>query len=259
MSRERRGATGSPQASGVERGEGPRDYDEPRAHACPLHVRRRRSRRAPIELSRDSRFPSRQSGRPPAAPGIIGVVKANAYGHGAPAVGLALQEAGATILACADIEEAIVLREAGVTAEVLIFGALGVSDIEGVFEYGLTPTISTPGAGRSLQAAAAARRQSELPSQDRHRDEPARVSSRQPRVHAARAGREPQPRHHGGLHALRDGRRSRLPAFSEAARAFRARPRAPSAARCQAACVTRPTAQPRFATRASGSTSCVRA
>ena len=88
-------------------------------------------------------------------PGIIAVVKANAYGHGAPAVAMALQKAGATILACADIEEAIVLRKAGVTAEILIFGALGVSDVDGVFEHELTPTISTPGAGRSLQAAAA--------------------------------------------------------------------------------------------------------
>jgi len=89
------------------------------------------------------------------APGIIAVVKANAYGHGAPAVGLALEEAGAHILACADIEEAIVLRKAGVTAEILVFGALSVSDVDGVFEYSLTPTISTPGAWRSLQAAAA--------------------------------------------------------------------------------------------------------
>jgi len=88
-------------------------------------------------------------------PGIIAVVKANAYGHGAPAVGLALQKAGAKILACADIEEAVVLRKAGVTAEILIFGALGVSDVDGVFEHDLTPTISTPGAARSLQAAAA--------------------------------------------------------------------------------------------------------
>ena len=88
-------------------------------------------------------------------PGVIAVVKANAYGHGAPAVALALQEAGATILACADIEEAIVLRRAGVTTTILIFGALGVSDVDGVFEHHLTPTISTPGAGRSLQAAAA--------------------------------------------------------------------------------------------------------
>ena len=90
-------------------------------------------------------------------PGIIAVVKANAYGHGAPAVARALQDAGAKLLACADIEEAVVLREAGVTADILIFGALGVSDVDGIFEYNLTPTISTPGAGRSLQAAAAKR------------------------------------------------------------------------------------------------------
>ena len=89
------------------------------------------------------------------APGIIAVVKANAYGHGAPPIALALQDAGAKLLACADIEEAIVLRTAGVTAEILIFGALGVSDVDGVFEHNLTPTISTPGAGRSLQATAA--------------------------------------------------------------------------------------------------------
>jgi alanine racemase len=90
-------------------------------------------------------------------PKIISVVKANAYGHGAPAVARALQDAGAKILACADIEEAIVLRNAGVTSEILVFGALSVSDVAGVFDYNLTPTISTPGAGRSLQAAAAAR------------------------------------------------------------------------------------------------------
>jgi alanine racemase len=91
------------------------------------------------------------------APEIISVVKANAYGHGAPAVARALQDAGARILACADIEEAVVLRDASVTAEILVFGALSVSDVAGVFDYNLTPTISTPGAGRSLQTAAAAR------------------------------------------------------------------------------------------------------
>ena len=97
-------------------------------------------------------------GTPPCAPGIIAVVKANAYGHGAPRVALALQEAGATMLACADIEEAIVLRNAGVTEEILVFGALGVSDLAGVFEYHLTPTISTPSAGRALNAAAGSRK-----------------------------------------------------------------------------------------------------
>lgn len=92
-----------------------------------------------------------------APPGVIGVIKANAYGHGAARVGPALQQAGASMLACADIEEGIALRTAGVTVEILIFGALGVSDLDGVFEYDLTPTVSTPSAARALDAAAAAR------------------------------------------------------------------------------------------------------
>ena len=91
-------------------------------------------------------------------PAIIGVVKANAYGHGAPRVALALEEAGATMLACADIEEGIVLRQAGVRAPILVFGALSVSDLDGLFEFELTPTISTPGAARAVQAAADRRR-----------------------------------------------------------------------------------------------------
>ena len=110
------------------------------------------------EFLRAASAAERTAGKPPITPpGVIGVVKANAYGHGAGRVGLALQDAGATMLACADIEEAIVLRKAGVTVEILVFGALGVSDLAGVFDYELTPTISTPGAGRALNAAAATR------------------------------------------------------------------------------------------------------
>lgn len=87
--------------------------------------------------------------------GLIAVVKANAYGHGAPQVALALERAGAAMLACADIEEGIVLREAGVRMPILVFGALSVSDLEGVVTHRLTPTISTPSAARALQAIAA--------------------------------------------------------------------------------------------------------
>lgn len=90
-------------------------------------------------------------------PGIIAVIKANAYGHGSPRVASALEEAGATMLACADIEEGIVIRQAGVRVPILVFGALSVSDLDGLFEYSLTPTISTPGAARAVQAAAAKR------------------------------------------------------------------------------------------------------
>ena len=87
------------------------------------------------------------SGRP--VPGVIGVVKANAYGHGAVTVGLSLERAGASMLACADIAEGVTLRAGGVTVPILIFGALSVGDVEGIFEYGLTPTVSTPSAAKT--------------------------------------------------------------------------------------------------------------
>lgn len=95
------------------------------------------------------------SQRPATPPRVIAVVKANAYGHGSERVALALEAAGADLLACADIEEAVVLRRAGVRAPILIFGALSVSDLDGLFEFSLTPTISSPSAARAVQAAAA--------------------------------------------------------------------------------------------------------
>jgi alanine racemase len=85
----------------------------------------------------------------------IAVVKANAYGHGAGQVARALEDAGADLVACADIEEGAALRAAGVRVEILVFGALSVSDLDGLFDCRLTPTISTPGAAHAVQAAAA--------------------------------------------------------------------------------------------------------
>jgi alanine racemase len=96
-----------------------------------------------------------QRERPARPPRIIAVVKANAYGHGSGQIARALEDAGADVLACADIEEGAVLRTAGVRAEILVFGALSVSDLDGLFDCDLTPTISTPGAASKVQAAAA--------------------------------------------------------------------------------------------------------
>lgn len=89
--------------------------------------------------------------------GVIAVVKANAYGHGAVEAGRAFEAAGAEMLACADIEEGVELRQSGIRIPILVFGALSVSDLEGLFDYHLTPTVSTPGAATKLQAAAAKR------------------------------------------------------------------------------------------------------
>ena len=99
-----------------------------------------------------------RAGRSSDAPRVVAVVKANAYGHGAERVALALEQAGATMLACADIEEGIVLRRAGVTLPILVFGALSVSDLDGLFDHALTPTISSPSAARAMHAAAVRRR-----------------------------------------------------------------------------------------------------
>ncbi len=106
------------------------------------------STRAPEPLS--TRAPGRA---------VIAVLKANAYGHGAAAVALALEAAGASMFACADLEEGVTLREAGVTRPILIFGALSVSDVSHLFTHDLTPTVSTPSAARAIEAAAATRHQ----------------------------------------------------------------------------------------------------
>ena len=108
----------------------------------------------PSHLRRSAASAGQENPRRPVTQ-VIAVVKANAYGHGAERVALALEAAGAGLLACADIEEGIVLRRAGVRAPILVFGALSVSDLDGLFEFSLTPTISSPAAARAVQAAAA--------------------------------------------------------------------------------------------------------
>ena len=90
-------------------------------------------------------------------PRVIAVVKANAYGHGAVTVARALEAAGASMLACADIEEGVQLRRGGVRIPILVFGALSISDLAGVFEHRLTPTVSSPSAARALHEMAARR------------------------------------------------------------------------------------------------------
>ncbi len=55
---------------------------------------------------------------------IWGVVKANAYGHGAVPIGRALEEGGAAGLAVSSLEEGLELREGGIRAPLLILGGL---------------------------------------------------------------------------------------------------------------------------------------
>lgn len=57
---------------------------------------------------------------------VIAVVKADAYGHGVEAVAPLVAEAGAALLAVATVEEALVIRSAGIATEVLVL--LGAQD-----------------------------------------------------------------------------------------------------------------------------------
>jgi alanine racemase len=74
---------------------------------------------------------------------VYAVVKANAYGHGAVAVGRAVMEAGAHGLAVVCVDEGEELRHGRIDAPVLIVGAVQVSEARAIVEHGLTPTVTS--------------------------------------------------------------------------------------------------------------------
>ncbi|MGN7469742.1 alanine racemase [Brevibacillus sp. SAFN-007a] len=61
---------------------------------------------------------------------IMAVVKANAYGHGSVGVARYALEYGASALAVAMLEEGIVLRQAGITAPILVLGFTPLSRVK---------------------------------------------------------------------------------------------------------------------------------
>lgn len=81
---------------------------------------------------------------------IMGVVKADAYGHGAAAVSKSLLHAGADCLAVASLEEAVELRDAGIDADILILGYTQPSWAAEVVEGGFIQTVYHLGLARAL-------------------------------------------------------------------------------------------------------------
>ncbi|MDJ0557328.1 MAG: alanine racemase [Microcoleaceae cyanobacterium MO_207.B10] len=76
---------------------------------------------------------------------LMGVVKADAYGHGASKVSQTILEAGADWLAVATVPEGIELRLAGIEAPILILGATDRPEqIQAIAHWQLQPTICTP-------------------------------------------------------------------------------------------------------------------
>lgn len=76
---------------------------------------------------------------------LMAVVKADAYGHGAVAIAQTALEHGATWLGVATIPEGIELRQAGVTAPILVLGATNTPEqVKAIVQWQLQPTLCTP-------------------------------------------------------------------------------------------------------------------
>jgi alanine racemase len=73
--------------------------------------------------------------------GLMAVVKADGYGHGAVAAAYAALEAGATWLGVALVEEGVELREAGVESPILLLSEPTVPAARAVVAAGLTPVV----------------------------------------------------------------------------------------------------------------------
>lgn len=85
---------------------------------------------------------------------LLGVVKANAYGHGAVPVASYLENQ-VDYFATATIEEAIELREHGISAPILILGYVSPSQYSDLVEYDITQTIDSYAQALALEKEAA--------------------------------------------------------------------------------------------------------
>jgi alanine racemase len=87
---------------------------------------------------------------------ILAVVKADAYGHGAPAVARALERAGAATFGVTSVSEGAELREAGVRRPILIMTGWWKGEEKHLLEYRLTPAVHGVADLKPLERAAAA-------------------------------------------------------------------------------------------------------
>lgn len=88
---------------------------------------------------------------------FMGVVKADAYGHGAVPVARLLEEEGADQFAVAFPFEGIELRDAGFAQPILVLGAPFEEDYPLLLDYDLMPSIFTVAQAQALEDLAAQR------------------------------------------------------------------------------------------------------
>ncbi len=87
---------------------------------------------------------------------VWGVVKADAYGHGAGPVAHAMVAAGAEGLCVALVEEGLELRRAGILAPILVMSGIYRDALDDALAAGLTPVIYDPSQIERLAARTAA-------------------------------------------------------------------------------------------------------
>ncbi len=86
---------------------------------------------------------------------LLVAVKANAYGHGAIEVARTALKHGADALGVARLQEGIALREAGLTAPILIFGYTLPNQTMSLDKYDLTQTVYSLATAEAMSAVAA--------------------------------------------------------------------------------------------------------
>lgn len=79
----------------------------------------------------------------PRSPKIIGLVKADAYGHGLLPITKACRAGGIDFFGVALVEEALALREQGITSSLLILGPFSAEAIPVIIKEKLTPALSS--------------------------------------------------------------------------------------------------------------------
>ena len=72
---------------------------------------------------------------------VMAVVKADGYGHGAAETARAALAGGADMLAVAAVKEGTQLRKAGISAPILVLGAVTAADVSEGADFGLIQTV----------------------------------------------------------------------------------------------------------------------
>ena len=112
--------------------------------------------RAWAEIDLDAIADNAKAVRSVTSPGakVIGVVKADAYGHGAPEVAACLLENGIDMLAVSQIDEALQLRLSGIDAPILILSDAEPERAEELINYSITQTVFATEMAKSISDAA---------------------------------------------------------------------------------------------------------